>query len=59
MGRPLRIEHPGVFYHVTARGNEQRKIYKSITDRERFLDYLVSATKRYGAVIHIWCLMTN
>ena len=59
MGRPLRIEYPGAFYHVTARGNEQREIYKSIADRERFLGYLASATERYGAAVHVWCLMTN
>lgn len=59
MGRPLRIEYPGAYYHVTARGNEQRDIYKSRADRERFLDYLASATERYGAVIHVWCLMSN
>jgi REP-associated tyrosine transposase len=59
MGRPLRIEYPGAFYHVTARGNEQREIYKSVADRERFLGYLASATERYGAVVHVWCLMTN
>ena len=46
MGRQLRIEYPGAFYHVTARGNEQREIYKSIADRERFLGYLASATDR-------------
>lgn len=59
MGRPLRIEYPGAFYHVTARGNEQRDIYKSRADRDRFLGYLDSATERYGAVIHVWCLMSN
>ncbi|AMV73076.1 transposase [Desulfuromonas carbonis] len=59
MGRPLRIEYPGAFYHVTARGNEQREIYKSVADRERFLGYLASATERYGAAVHVWCLMTN
>lgn len=59
MGRPLRIEYPGAFYHVTARGNEQRDIYKSRADRERYLEYLASASERYGAVIHVWCLMSN
>lgn len=59
MGRPLRIEYPGAYYHVTARGNEQRDIFKSRADRERFLAYLASATERYGAVIHVWCLMNN
>ncbi len=59
MGRPLRIEYPGAFYHVTARGNEQREIYRGRADCERFLDYLASASERYGAVIHVWCLMGN
>lgn len=59
MSRPLRIEYHGAFYHVTARGNERRDIYKSGADRERFLGYLASATERYGAAIHVWCLMSN
>ena len=59
MARPLRIIFPGACYHVTARGNEQKDIYKSKRDREKFLEYLTSATERYGAVIHAWCLMSN
>lgn len=59
MARPLRIEYPGAFYHVTARGNEQKDIFKSMKDREKFLSYLESAAVRYGAVIHAYCLMSN
>lgn len=59
MGRPLRIEFPGAFYHVTSRGNGQKDIFKSEADREKFLAYLGSAAERYGAVFHAWCLMTN
>jgi REP element-mobilizing transposase RayT len=59
MARPLRIEYPGAFYHVTSRGNEQKDIFKSRKDRKKFLDYLESATERYGAVIHAFCLMNN
>lgn len=59
MARPLRIEYPGAFYHVTARGNEQKEIFKSQRDREKFLSYLESATERYGAVFHVYCLMSN
>ena len=40
MVRPLRIEYPGAFYHVTSRGNEQKDIFKSDVDREKFLSYL-------------------
>jgi REP element-mobilizing transposase RayT len=59
MARPLRIEYPGAFYHVTSRGNKQRDVFKSQRDREKFLSYLGSATERYGAVIHSYCLMNN
>lgn len=59
MARPLRINYPGAFYHVTSRGNEQNKIFKNRRDREKFLEYLSSATKRYDAAIHVFCLMDN
>jgi len=59
MARPLRIEYPGAFYHVTSRGNEQKDVFRSRTDREKFLSYLDSATQRYNAVIHAYCLMNN
>jgi len=51
VARPLRIEYPGAFYHVTSRGNEQKDIFKSKSDREKFISYLESASVRYGAVI--------
>ena len=59
MARPLRITYPGAFYHVTTRGNERGNIFKSRRDREKFLSYLESATIRYGAKIHAYCLMSN
>jgi len=59
MSRPLRIEFPGAFYHITSRGNEQKDIFKSQRDRIKFFSYLESATQRYGAVIHVYCLMDN
>ena len=59
MARPLRIEFPGAFYHVTSRGNERKAIFRSQRDREKFISYLESATVRYGAMIHVYCLMDN
>jgi len=59
MARPLRIEYPGCYYHVTSRGNEQKDIFKSRRDREKFLNYLQSSVERYSARIHAYCLMTN
>lgn len=59
MARHLRIEFPGAFYHVMARGNEKRRIYSDDQDRKKFLDYLESATNRHGVVVHCYCLMDN
>ena len=59
MARPLRIAFPGAFYHVTTRGNERKTVFKRKRDRERFLEYLETATERYHAVIHAYCLMDN
>jgi hypothetical protein len=30
MARPLRIEYPGAFYHVTSRGNERKETFSSL-----------------------------
>ncbi len=59
MARPLRIQYPGAFYHVTSRGNERKAIFKSNRDRTKFLSYLESASERYDAVINAYCLMDN
>lgn len=59
MARPLRIQYPGAFYHITARGNEQKDIFRNDKDRERFLGYLETAVGRYNATIHVYCLMGN
>lgn len=59
MARPLRILFPGAFYHVTSRGNEGKAVFKSPRDREKFCEYLQTATERYQAAVHAFCLMDN
>lgn len=59
MARPLRIEFPGAFYHVMNRGNTGMNIYRSERDREKFLEYVGEAVKRYGIKVHTFCLMTT
>ncbi|MDO9530020.1 MAG: transposase [Syntrophales bacterium] len=59
MARPLRIEYEGAFYHVTARGNERRKIYYAEADYEKFKSYLRDAQEKYGCQLHCYVLMTN
>lgn len=59
MARPLRVEYPGAFYHVINRGNAGDAVFKSIRDREKFLEYLGKAAERFSIRIHTYCLMTN
>jgi REP element-mobilizing transposase RayT len=50
---------PGAVYHVTARGNDRRAIYRDDADRRTFLDTLGLAVERYGLLCHAYCLMGN
>ena len=59
MARPLRIEFEGAVYHVTARGNERKKIFFTKTDYEKFLSNLTKAKKKYNIVLHCYVLMSN
>ena len=59
MARPLRVEYPGAFYHVINRGNAGEDVFKSLRDREKFLEYLETACSRFSIRIHTYCLMTN
>lgn len=59
MARPLRIEYEGAVYHVTSRGNEQRKIFFSRRDYEKFKEYLADAIEKFGFILHGYVLMTN
>jgi len=59
MPRPPRLEFPGALYHVTARGNERRAIFRDDHDRRHYLDRLASYRARFGFRILAFCLMTN
>lgn len=59
MARPLRIQFPGAVYHVTARGNERRAIYRDDTDRRRFLATLAEAVDQFHLLLHAYVLMGN
>jgi len=59
MSRPLRIEWEGGFYHITARGNEKRPIFRIEKDFLRFVSRFERIHERHGIVIHAYVLMTN
>ncbi len=59
MARQLRIEYRGAYYHVKSRGNQKQPLFFSDDDRYFFLACLEDAHTKFGAVIHVYCLMTN
>ncbi len=59
MARPLRIEFPGAFYHLTSRGNAGGRIFRSDGDRKYFLELLASVLQRFRWLCHGYCLMDN
>ena len=59
MARPVRIEYEGAFYHVTARGNERKKVFISRADYEKFLANLKEAATRFSVIVHTYVLMGN
>ena len=59
MARPLRIEYPGAFYHITSRGNAKGYIFEDDKDREYFISLLDDVVKRFNWLIYAYCLMEN
>ena len=59
MARPLRVEYPGAVYHVMARGNQGRAIYRDDRDRLGFLKTLGEACEKTGWGIHAYVLLGN
>jgi putative transposase len=56
MARPLRIEYPGAFYHVTGTGSEGRRIFVSRADYEKFKEYLLEAGRKFNTLVHCYVL---
>jgi REP element-mobilizing transposase RayT len=59
MGRPLRIEAPGGFYHVHTRGNDRQNVFFGNWSGRLFVRELERAARRHGWRILAYCLMTN
>lgn len=59
MPRSVRIEYPGAFYHVMARGNRRERIFVDDEDRWTFLRTLGAACEMTGWRVHAWILMGN
>jgi putative transposase len=59
IARRPRIEVAGGYYHVFARGNERRAIYRDDNDRTSFLELLEEVVEGFVWTLFSYCLMTN
>lgn len=59
MARPLRLQAPGLTYHVMARGNARMTIFTDPRDSRRFLDILEDVVASLQVRCWAYCLMPN
>jgi len=59
MARKPRMYLPGVPAHVVQRGNNRAACFFTGADYGYYLECLSQGMKRYGVVLHAYCLMTN
>lgn len=59
MARPPRIEIPGGLYHVIARGNQRRHVFRDQADYEAYLARLDRYQDRYAFTLYAYVLMPN
>ncbi len=59
MGRPLRIEFEGAWYHVMNRGRRSERIFEDRKDYQRFVDLMEEINRIWNSRISAYCLMSN
>jgi REP element-mobilizing transposase RayT len=59
MSRPLRIQYPDAYYHVTCRGNEQLEIFRNSEDRKVFFRLLARSLDVFEVRLLSYALMPN
>ncbi len=59
VGRIARVVIPGVWHHVTQRGNRRQDVFFQDADRRQYLELLRRYCTRYGVRVTGYCLMTN
>ena len=59
MARPLRIQYPDAYYHVTCRGNDRKNIFLDDQDQEVFLEKLSLSLDIYNVSLLAYVCMPN
>ena len=59
VARPWRVEYPGAMHHVTAHAVAGQDLFLVDGDRHKFISLLADVHRRWGTVVHGYCLMSN
>jgi putative transposase len=59
MSRQPRFDLPGIPQHVVQRGNHRLPCFLDDFDRQRYLQCLQQALRRFGCGLHAHVLMSN
>jgi len=59
MARKLRVQYPDAIYHLMNRGDHRERIFRSVQDRQLFLETLGEACAKTDWQVHALCLMSN
>lgn len=59
MARQRRLNEPGSYHHITARGVDRQSIFLDDGDRRQFLALVRESHQRFGCRILAFCLMDN
>src|SRR5512135_1317553 len=59
MSRPLRIQYPDAWYHVTNRGRRREVIFPGPEDCQGFMELLQEGSTVWNVRIAAFCLMPN
>lgn len=59
MARPVRIEYPGAYYYLSAKGIEGEAVFKDVKDRQEFLTILSEVIARMQWEVYAYNLLAD
>jgi len=59
MSRPLRVQRPDAWYHITGRATERRVIFRTDRDYFHWLELILELTERFRLQVLAYAMMAQ